>query len=640
MDRTYQYEIVVDVAGKSEIEGIYSEEKSAIARAEALLRQAKYTAVRVHRISSSGSQITIFEKSAAAGGKIVHIGHIDQACLCRTVQDLFCYDSRRALLHMMRQHCDEQLLLPSEFLHGYLPLRQIEREQALFWPVIHRLAAVQARTTRGRADERETVLLALFKELQELAKGAEASLAGFATYLNEHGLTGLINHVNNTVAEAERPRVVNYALARRLEQAREWGDKVIELSALAEAALSAEAMTCLDEMLAEVIDGNAPIRSLLGYIPDLGSALLSLAALSQGVLDDRYCATPPLFLLNRVIAVHTLPRVRATLLDRIARSLDGVTPLTKLNRADEAASLNRLVPFLTELGGFRGGPALCSALTRRAKTVLADGQEDLPFEEAVLRVRDFLNEPASRIGYLLDLLSTDQGRRKATFLIGQVGEVFAKVQNIQEFLPDAQEPEALKTFLAGFPLRLQIGGIPADLASRLQRRLETMIKVGTSTPSAPPPAIARKATRPAMKSAISMELTLDFPINRGNSPAIDIPHLIINFEDRQYIFTARDEEFNFGRSSQCHLPVVFEGVSRTHATITWSPDGFVITDKSKNGTFVTFTNRPPVLLRRTETTLDGEGQIMLGFDDTSDEIVTAHVVHFRYLPGTLKPGDV
>src|SRR3569623_1581380 len=74
-----------------------------------------------------------------------------------------------------------------------------------------------------------------------------------------------------------------------------------------------------------------------------------------------------------------------------------------------------------------------------------------------------------------------------------------------------------------------------------------------------------------------------------------------------------------GRSATAHLNVNDSRVSRVHATIEWRGAHFVLTDTSSFGTWVYFGNQPePVVLRRTECYLVGQGQIALGCDRNAD----------------------
>jgi hypothetical protein len=75
----------------------------------------------------------------------------------------------------------------------------------------------------------------------------------------------------------------------------------------------------------------------------------------------------------------------------------------------------------------------------------------------------------------------------------------------------------------------------------------------------------------------------------------------------------RGEKLTLGRSAAASLSINDGRVSRVHATIEWRGGHFVLGDTSSFGTWVYMGNQTePVILRRTECYLVGQGQIALG----------------------------
>jgi adenylate cyclase len=92
-------------------------------------------------------------------------------------------------------------------------------------------------------------------------------------------------------------------------------------------------------------------------------------------------------------------------------------------------------------------------------------------------------------------------------------------------------------------------------------------------------------------------------------------HLEISVAGQVRRIAPRGEPVTLGRSSTADLPVNDSRVSRLHATVEWRGGQFVLSDASSFGTWVYFGNQPdPVVLRRTECYLVGQGQIALGCD--------------------------
>lgn len=95
--------------------------------------------------------------------------------------------------------------------------------------------------------------------------------------------------------------------------------------------------------------------------------------------------------------------------------------------------------------------------------------------------------------------------------------------------------------------------------------------------------------------------------------------LEISYGGRTCSLLPRGEPFTLGRSATADLPVNDTRVSRVHATIEWRGGHFVLSDASSFGTWVYFGNQPePVVLRRTECYLVGQGQIALGCDRNAE----------------------
>lgn len=81
----------------------------------------------------------------------------------------------------------------------------------------------------------------------------------------------------------------------------------------------------------------------------------------------------------------------------------------------------------------------------------------------------------------------------------------------------------------------------------------------------------------------------------------------------------RGERLTLGRATTASLSVNDSRVSRVHATVEWRGGQFVLSDLSSFGTWVYVGNQAePVVLRRTECYLVGQGHIALGCDRQSE----------------------
>jgi predicted component of type VI protein secretion system len=79
------------------------------------------------------------------------------------------------------------------------------------------------------------------------------------------------------------------------------------------------------------------------------------------------------------------------------------------------------------------------------------------------------------------------------------------------------------------------------------------------------------------------------------------------------------DRVTLGRGTSANLAINDSRVSRIHATVEWKGGHFILNDVSSFGTWVYFGNQSePVVLRRTECYLVGNGQIALGCDRNAD----------------------
>lgn len=91
---------------------------------------------------------------------------------------------------------------------------------------------------------------------------------------------------------------------------------------------------------------------------------------------------------------------------------------------------------------------------------------------------------------------------------------------------------------------------------------------------------------------------------------------------------ARGEKLSLGRATGASLSINDSRVSRVHATVEWRGGQFVLVDCSSFGTWVYVGNQSePVVLRRTDCYLVGQGQISLGCErDAQDAPVLLFAV--------------
>ena len=84
---------------------------------------------------------------------------------------------------------------------------------------------------------------------------------------------------------------------------------------------------------------------------------------------------------------------------------------------------------------------------------------------------------------------------------------------------------------------------------------------------------------------------------------------------------------SMGRDAECEVTVRDRRASRHHARIERRGEKFVLSDKSTNGTFITFAGEPELFLRREEIVLRGSGVICFSASASSPEADCAEFEH-------------
>lgn len=124
-------------------------------------------------------------------------------------------------------------------------------------------------------------------------------------------------------------------------------------------------------------------------------------------------------------------------------------------------------------------------------------------------------------------------------------------------------------------------------------------------------------------------------IGRSTLPPRHEESLELSYADKRLQLKAKAERISLGRAADAALHVNDPRVSRLHATLEWRGGQFVLTDASSFGTWVYLGNQnEAVVLRRTECTLVGSGQVVLGCAREDED---APVITFSVKSGAAKP---
>ncbi|MEK7245950.1 MAG: hypothetical protein AAB223_08020, partial [Pseudomonadota bacterium] len=260
------------------------------------------------------------------------------------------------------------------------------------------------------------------------------------------------------------------AVAKLLGEDADWNGKVSLLCVELERGPNGEALSFLDDALAEILDGGQAIQAIFGAQADLGTALRNMTLLSYGACTSKGGRNSCLPRLNAVLGRTRLARSRQIIVGRVERALKGIAPLTKEDpKADREAFVN-LLRMLVAPAGLIGGSGISEAMTQRARMSLASGGEDLTPEKAIAEIQAIFPGRAVRLGYLLDLARSPFGQKNLGMVVKALAELLAELPDLTALFPAGSSRPQQVAVVSDLRRRLDGDSIPKELRDHLARR--------------------------------------------------------------------------------------------------------------------------------------------------------------------------
>ena len=88
--------------------------------------------------------------------------------------------------------------------------------------------------------------------------------------------------------------------------------------------------------------------------------------------------------------------------------------------------------------------------------------------------------------------------------------------------------------------------------------------------------------------------------------------LLLQFAGQEIHLNHTKPNVTLGRDPACDIVITDRSASRQHARIRLDGMNFYLVDRSINGSYVRFDDRPEITVLRRDVLLDGSGQISLG----------------------------
>ena len=466
------YDVFIAADNRWLIDSHHEVRSAAFERAEVLLGEKRVAGVRVVAESQrTGEEEVLFEETIDLGDKPVKIVPIEDAPVCSAIGDYYQFPARLAAGRLLRELLDQKGMMALELAFDYGALRMLERNDSFFPQAMSRVGMLQASKTGDKPATRTDILYAAFAEIKEHARVAGTDERRLA-FLDKMDLAALVASAPTGDAGQRRIHVMG-GLALALQRRADWSDKIALVIELAENATDELVVEFLDEVAAEILDSKLAITEMFGGFGDIAKALSALAQVTQGrcrVNNPRSSLKE----FNELMAKRPLPLTTEILLDSVARSLGGVRPLTREGAKADLDAFKAVLRELPARAGLIGGPVMAAAVTKRARIVFAD-PDDLSIEEALGHVLALLPYRAVRLGFLLDMIASEDGRKNEQAVLNVLSQLVKQLTSLSSLLPDNMEPADVDGVIAGLRRRMSADVLPEKWRNLFSRTLDRLM---------------------------------------------------------------------------------------------------------------------------------------------------------------------
>ena len=481
-----------------------SKRSEAMEHAEKILAVGKAEGVRVTEIRDGWSkEKVLFERTSKAREKALQIDPVPELQMCKRLTDYYALPSRLTIGRIMRAYLDRHGLTALELLFNAAHLRALDRMDTFYPSAMQHIAQLQAKATGHTKMERLDKLSAVFEKVLSRARKGGA-YDDYAAYLAEHGPDRAIAKVEAAV-DAKQFDVALRGMAATHIAGGTWDDKLKIVIDMADLATEPRAVNLADEVIAEILDGKQAIEDLFGGFSTAINAWKTYVLIISGRYHEppRY-VSPQIGRLNDLFISHDMPQTRTVLLKRISSGLGGTQALSKDGRDADRNAFLGLVRELIEPAGLYGGPHMVEAVVLRAKTLLGADGGDLPIETAIRQALYLMPSQAARLGVLLDLTSSDLGRKHDELIRQQLLALLNELRSIYDLFSNDLRDEDRTEGLDSLRERLGMSTVSSDLKATLTLSLGKLAKGEVLNTKAPPDKKGDPKVKPKTKDGEAM----------------------------------------------------------------------------------------------------------------------------------------
>lgn len=378
MALSVHYEVFSRVGAKGawKMLDIRGDREAAIEFAQNLMAEEKATGVKVVKETYNEDtgdflSLKIFEdghnqvKTQPAQEDVPH------ALPCFKPDDLYSYHARATMTRLLADFLARMRITITELIHRADMLEKLEATGTLVQHCIQKIAVAQASSTSAPVQQ-------IVKNLNELTTKAFNRV-----YRDERNKVfpntkagGFGKLATSLADQGDGHYLLNGAIARHLQDAKGWDDKVYRLLGLcAEAPAEGPGrqllLRAIDSLIAEVLAGSAALHELIGPKENLGEALMSLVQLFLGQEPPGGGERAGLAALTQHFAADTLPEARTAIANRILAEFKSSKRLCPQSLDDEFKTLRQIANrVVLGIGKYLSHEDLITAFTLRSKRLI------------------------------------------------------------------------------------------------------------------------------------------------------------------------------------------------------------------------------------------------------------------------------
>ncbi|MEQ8194930.1 MAG: cyclic nucleotide-binding domain-containing protein [Rhodospirillales bacterium] len=472
--------ITFDVYGMNDGRwSVYSSSKyreTAIEEAKELLGSGQFDAIKVVREDErTGEEETVFSEKIERKGKGLTVIPVEEAPMCETLEDFYQFESRKTAGRVLRKYLDENGLTAFELLHNYGQLRFLCRNNEDFLnKAVHVIARAQAKATGGKHYERVEVI---YEVIEKIVARAE-SFEGDNTYYDlfkKSDINTLLEAVRKDIEEENQGFRARLALSKYLGEMPDWQKKLMLMIEQAENEPSEEALTYLDEIIAEIFDGTQAVQEVFGFQHNRAETIETLAELSAGRYQAKRATVEALKRFSDLKARHPLPNSRHVILDRAQRELGSTRPLTNDGKEADQAAFAQVMEALIAHHALSGDNRISEAATMRAKSLFVEEGQDESWDKAIDDMLRLLENKASQFAYLVDLCSTEFGVRHQGVIIEKLESIIHDLHAITDLVDGKADRRGVIRGAATVRDRLMSTKLPDEWRMKFARTIYNLL---------------------------------------------------------------------------------------------------------------------------------------------------------------------